>query len=113
MSEVESMVGEMRVQLRQQQMELQKTLTSIDAITRSNVAVEKSSKEVKDTGNDYVWEAVGRAFVKIPVAEYEVQMKTKIRDNIESMNVLNKKKHYLETSIKNTVDSLKKVLDRT
>jgi prefoldin subunit 1 len=113
MSELDSMVGEMRMQLRQQQIELQKTLASIDAISRSNAAVEKSSKEIKDTGNEFVWEAVGRAFVKIPVVEYEAQMKSKIRDHIESMNVLNKKKHYLETSIKNTVDSLKKVLDRT
>lgn len=103
------MVGEMRMQLRQHQVELQRTIGTIDSVSRNNTVVEKSMKDIRSTNNEYVWKAVGRSFVKIDVADYEIQMKNQIRENIETMNSLNKKKHYLETSIKNTVDSLKQV----
>lgn len=104
------MVTEMQVQLRTHQVELQKTLAAIDSINRNNAVIELSMQDIKKTGNEFVWEAVGRSFVKIEIKEYEIQLKGQIRDNIDTMNSLNKKKHYLETSIKNTVDSLKKVV---
>ena len=110
MSNITQMVTEMQVQLRTQQGELRKTLAAIDAVSRSNSVIEVSMKDIKPGGREYVWEAVGRAFVKVGVADYEAQMKRQIRDNIDTMNSLNKKKHYLETSIKNTIDSLKKVV---
>lgn len=104
------MVTEMQVQLRTHQVELQKTLAAIDSINRNNAVIELSMQDIKKTGNEFVWEAVGRSFVKIEIKEYEIQLKGQIRDNIDTMNSLNKKKHYLETSIKNTIDSLKKVV---
>lgn len=110
MSGLTQMVTEMQVQLHTQQGELQKTLAAIESVSRSNAVIEVSMKDVRTSGQEYVWEAVGRSFVKTGVADYEAQMKRQIRENIDTMNSLNKKKHYLETSIKNTVDSLKKVV---
>lgn len=107
MSDVNKMVGEMRVQLRQQQGEFQRTVSSIDAVTRNNSVIEKSMQDIRSSGNDFVWEAVGRTFVKVTLGDYEKQLKCQMKDNIESLNVLNKKKHYLETSIKTTIDNLK------
>lgn len=107
MADANKMIGEMRAQLRQQQGELQRNLSAIDSVTRNNSVIEKSMQDIKSSGNDYVWEAVGRTFVKVSLATYEIQLKNQIRDNIESLNVLNKKKHYLETSIKTTIDNLK------
>lgn len=109
MSDITKMVTEMQVQLRTHQVELQKTLSAIDSVSRNNTVIENSMQDIKKGGQDYVWEAVGRSFVKTGIPEYESQMKNQIRDNIDMMNSLNKKKHYLETSIKNTIDSLKKV----
>ncbi|GMM43533.1 hypothetical protein DAPK24_001080 [Pichia kluyveri] len=110
MSDVKQMVMEMQVQLSKHREELQRTLNTIENVSRNNSLIEKSMKDIKNSNEKFVWESVGRAFVKIPITEYEIEMKSKIRDNIESMNNLNKKKHYLETSIKNTMDSLKKVI---
>lgn len=110
MSDIGKMISEMQVQLRTQQVELQKTLAAIETVSRNNATIENSMKDIKNSGNDYVWESVGRSFVKTDLINYETQMKNQIRDNIDTMNSLNKKKHYLETSIKNTVDSLKKVV---
>lgn len=110
MSDIGKMIGEMQVQLRTQQVELQKTLAAIETVSRNNATIENSMKDIKNSGNDHVWESVGRSFVKTDLSDYESQMKNQIRDNIDTMNSLNKKKHYLETSIKNTVDSLKKVV---
>jgi prefoldin subunit 1 len=110
MSDLNNLVGEMRIQLRQHQTELQRTAANIDSVTRNNLVIEKSMKDIKNTENEFVWESVGRTFVKISIPDYEIKLKNQIRENIESLNVLNKKKHYLETSIKNTVDSLKQVM---
>lgn len=109
MSDINKMVAEMRLQLRQHQSDLQRTITAIDSVTRNNSVIEKSMQNIKASKNEFVWESVGRTFVKISIPEYEVEMKNQIRENIETLNGLNKKKHYLETSIKNTVDSLKQV----
>lgn len=110
MSDINKMVAEMRLQLRQHQIDFRRTITSIDAVTRSNSVIEKSMKDIKSTNNEFVWESIGRTFVKISIPEYELKMKNQIRENIETLNGLNKKKQYLETSIKNTVDSLKQVM---
>lgn len=107
MSEANKMIDEMRAQLRQQQGELQRTLSAVESVSRNNSVIEKSMQDIKSSGNNFVWEAVGRAFVKVSLEDYEKQLKSQIRDNIESINVLNKKKHYLETSIKATIDNLK------
>ncbi|AWU74655.1 hypothetical protein CAS74_004887 [Pichia kudriavzevii] len=109
MADVNSMIGEMRAQLSQHQTELHRTIAAIERVTRSNTVVEKSVADIRSTGKDCVWQAVGRTFVKTPLEEYEMLMKNQIRENIDTMNTLNKKKHYLETSIKNTIESLKQV----
>lgn len=111
--DMNQMVGEMRLQLLQHQTDLQKTLAAIESINRNNTVVEKSMKDIRSNNDnkDFVWEAVGRSFVKISLQQYEDKMKNQIRDNIDILNSLNKKKHYLETSVKNTTDTLKKVLN--
>lgn len=105
-----ALVGEMQMQLRQHQADLQKTHAAIESITRNNSVVENSMDDIKKSNEMFVWESVGRSFVKISIEEYKEKLKTQIKENIDTLNSLNKKKYYLETSIKNTVDTLKKVI---
>lgn len=110
MSETQQLASEMQLQLSQHQMDLQKTLAAIESISRNNTVVKKSAQDVESSETGYVWEAVGRSFVKTSVAEYQAKIKTQLQENIDTMNSLNKKKHYLETSIKNTIDNLKHLI---
>lgn len=91
------------------QSQLSVTESSAAALKRKNQLIIKTVSELKASGKSSVWEAIGRTFVETPLDKYEEKLKLELNDNLEGINTLNKKKHYLETSIENARDSLSKL----
>ncbi|GMM32594.1 hypothetical protein DAMA08_053390 [Martiniozyma asiatica (nom. inval.)] len=106
---MDSIQGEMIQQLTIHQSQLENTFAAIETFKRKNQMLSLTAKEIEQSGQGSVWQAVGRSFVEIPVSKHLNEIKESISENINNVNNLNKKKHYLETSIKNTTESLQKI----
>lgn len=106
---MDNLAQDMAKALATHESQLRTTDVSVAALKRKNQLIAKTMAELKSSGKNTVWEAVGRTFVEIPLDKYEVKLKTLVSDNLDAINNLNKKKHYLETSIENTRDSLSKL----
>lgn len=89
--------------------QLRTTSANVTILTRKNTLITKTIEELKSQNKPSVWESIGRTFVEVPLEKYLEKLNGEIKDNVENLNNLNKKKHYLETSIETTRDSLSKL----
>lgn len=106
---MDSLALEMSRSLTIHESQLRATDSSVVTLKRKNQLIIKTVSELKSSGKSSVWEAIGRTFVEIPLEKYEEKLKLELSDNLEDINNLNKKRHYLETSIDNTRESLSKL----
>ncbi|KAH3665766.1 hypothetical protein OGAPHI_003954 [Ogataea philodendri] len=100
----------METQLNEKQEELNVTNVVLARLAQQNRVLELQIQEIKNSGNEKVWESCGKAFLGTPVKDYETKLNQQIKDNKDSVNSLEKKKHYLETTVKTTFDNMSKFL---
>lgn len=111
-TQVGKILYEMQAQLQKQQGDLQNANGVSSELTSRNKAIDLTLAEVAQSDKPEVWESCGKAFLRADKPSYEEKLKQEKKDNVELLNDLNKKKHYLETSINATVDNMNKVLDK-
>ncbi|VEU21367.1 DEKNAAC102777 [Brettanomyces naardenensis] len=109
---VQNLLMQMSKQLKTQQDDLQNANIVYSDLKSRNRMIDLSIGEIDASKKEHVWESCGKAFIKVDSKEYGTKLKHEKDSNVELMNDLNKKRHYLETSIGTTVDNMNKILDK-
>ncbi|CAK7906211.1 prefoldin subunit 1 [[Candida] anglica] len=71
----------------------------------------KSRLNTLCTDGEPVWQGVGKTFVKTDVNTYLKGIATDEKEFSDSKSSLEKKKHYLETTLEKTVDSMSQIVN--
>ncbi|CAH2350608.1 prefoldin subunit 1 [[Candida] railenensis] len=60
--------------------------------------------------NEPVWQGVGKAFVKTDVNTYLKEVSVDEKEFIENKSSLEKKKHYLDTTLEKTIENMSAIV---
>lgn len=106
------MLIEMDAQLQKNKSELDITEISLSKLNQNNKIIELSKDEIKNSNVENVWKGIGKIFIKENTNDYINELNNDKKEYDEQINSLNKKKHYLETSIEKTFDSMNQIIKK-
>ncbi|CAN3358915.1 prefoldin subunit 1 [Diutina catenulata] len=103
--EMDNQLNKTRAELASTQYSLSQLNANLNAIsvTRSNLTSVCDSHET-------VWQGIGKAFVAKDVAVYLDDMTEEEKSFKETKSSLEKKKHYLDTTLTNTLNSMAQIV---
>ncbi|OBA20349.1 hypothetical protein METBIDRAFT_43908 [Metschnikowia bicuspidata var. bicuspidata NRRL YB-4993] len=111
---LQKLLIEMDNQLNQSRAELSMCTVQLDRVdTNLRIVDTTCSRLAKLTSpGDSVWRGVGRAFVENDVSDYVGRIQKDKADFLETQKLLNTKKHYLETTLENTVKHMTDIVGK-
>ena len=109
-SQPQDIVKEMANPLRNSRSQLDMTLTQLEQLQRQRKIAEVTGKELNNYENDKVWRSCGKMFLQEDKSSYisDLSHDEKLLD--EQIKTLEQKRHYLQTTVDNTVESLRRVI---
>lgn len=109
-SQPQDIVREMANALRSSRAQLDMTVAQLDQLERQKKLAEVTIKELGGYDNEKVWRSCGRMFLQQPKSSYVNDLTHDESVLKEQMKNLEQKRHYLQTTVDNTVESLRRVV---
>ncbi|EGV60948.1 hypothetical protein PSN45_001314 [Yamadazyma tenuis] len=105
--EMDNQLNKSRAELSMCDLQLSRVETNLNMIKQTT----KSLNAVCDTASDEkVWKGVGKAFVATDVNTYLKGVSNDEKEFLDSKKSLQTKQRYLETTLKNTIDHMTKLV---
>ncbi|KAM9894996.1 hypothetical protein OXX69_011178 [Metschnikowia pulcherrima] len=105
--EMDSQLSKSRAELTMCNVQLDRVDTNLKIVENTNSRLSK----LTSPGDD-VWKGVGRAFVRNNVTDYLAKIQKDKKDFLETQRSLNTKKHYLETTLENTLKHMTDIVGK-
>lgn len=105
--EMDNQLNKSRAELTMCNVQLERVDTNLKIIETTTSRLGKLT-----SSGDNVYKGVGRAFVQTSVDDYLAQIAKDKKDFLESQKLLKTKKHYLDTTLENTVKSMSDLVQR-
>ncbi|GEQ68503.1 hypothetical protein JCM33374_g2171 [Metschnikowia sp. JCM 33374] len=111
---LQKLLIEMDNQLNKSRAELTMCNVQLDRVDTNLKIVDSTSSRLGKltTPGDVVWKGVGRAFVQNDVTAYLGSLSKDKKDFLETQKSLHTKKHYLETTLENTVKHMTDIVGK-
>lgn len=109
-SQPQDIVKEMANSLRNSRSQLDMTLAQLEQLQRQKKIAKLTGKELGNYGNEQVWRSCGKMFIRQEKQAYTADLNHDERILDEQIKALEQKRHYLQTTVDNTVESLRRVI---
>ncbi|QGN13847.1 prefoldin subunit 1 [Kluyveromyces marxianus] len=106
----QDIVREMANSLRNSRSQLAMTLAQLEQVQRQKKIAELTEKELTSYDNEKVWRSCGKMFIQQEKQSYTGDLKHDEKLLEEQVKALEQKRHYLQTTVDNTVESLRRVM---
>ncbi|ODV61496.1 prefolding complex chaperone subunit [Ascoidea rubescens DSM 1968] len=106
---LQKLLVEMNANLRKNEADLQMVNIQLNRRNNSLKLNELTTSELKKDKVDTVWKGCGKMFYKQSSEKYLTDLKMQDDNLKEQVNALNKKKVYIETTVKNTINGMNKI----
>ncbi|CDO91813.1 unnamed protein product [Kluyveromyces dobzhanskii CBS 2104] len=106
----QDIVKEMSNSLRNTRSQLDMTVVQLTQLQRQKKIAELTDDELGNYQNEKVWRSCGRMFINQDKQAYTVDLHRDEKELEEQIKALEQKRHYLEITMENTVESLRRVL---
>lgn len=112
---LQKLLVEMDNQLNKSRAELSMCNLQLDRVHTNLSMINLTTKSLNTVcGNqEDVWQGIGKAFVKTDVDSYIKDISQDEKEFSDSKKSLETKKHYLETTLENTIDNMTKIVGKS
>lgn len=107
--EMDNQLNKSRAELSMCELQLSRVDTNLSLIKQTNKSL---SSTCNTQDNERVWQGIGKAFIATDVNTYLDEVKNDEKEFLDNKKSLETKKHYLETTLKNTFDNMAKLVQQ-
>ncbi|AGO12219.1 AaceriAEL139Wp [[Ashbya] aceris (nom. inval.)] len=108
----ESLIQEIAAGLRNSKGQLEMVMAQLTQLQRQKQLAQVTAKELGSYPVDQVWRSCGKMFLVESKTDYTQQLDADAKTIEEQIKALEVKKHYLETTVQNSIEALKKAVQR-
>lgn len=112
MSEAQEMLMQIEQRYVQTQQQLQSVKAQIASGKREMQLADATKRELQQENPPHVWETVGKMFIKTGLQDHLNKIDQDKKSVQESLEALDKKQTYLETTNKNLTDTVNELMKR-
>lgn len=101
-------------QLNKSRAELSMCNVQMDRVDTNLSIIDSTTRKLSGltSPGENVWQGVGKAFLMTNVDSYKAKMAADKKEFQETRSSLDKKKHYLETTLEKTIDNMTEIVGK-